>query len=138
MHVIRTGPESQSPPAERFTGTVWIDPIASAAPPSRLRVARVHFSPSARTAWHRHPLGQILHVLEGRGRVQQRGHPVSDFQAGDTIVTLPGEWHWHGAAPGTFMTHLAIQEADDDCNDVYWGEHVTDDEYRLGSPSGQG
>jgi quercetin dioxygenase-like cupin family protein len=134
MQVIRTGPDSQSPPAERFTGTVWLDPIAVAALPSRLRISRVHFSPGARTAWHQHPLGQILHVLEGRGRVQQRGHPVEEFQAGDTIITLPGEWHWHGAAPGTFMTHLAIQEADDDRNDVYWGAHVTDEEYRLHRP----
>lgn len=91
----RSGPHVAAafyPTAMRASGT------------SRLRVARVHFSPGARTAWHQHPFGQILHVLQGRGRVQQRGHPVEEFQAGDTIVTLPGEWHCHGAAPGTF-TH---------------------------------
>jgi len=129
MHVIRTRLDSQPGPADRFTGTVWIDPIAIADPPSRVRASSVHFAPGARTAWHQHPRGQILHILEGRGRVQQRGCPVEEVRAGDTIVTLPGEWHWHGAAPGTFMTHLAIHEIDDAGIDAYWGEHTTDDEY---------
>jgi len=131
MDVIRTRPDSQPGPADRFTGTVWIDPISIQDPPSRVRAFSVHFTPCARTAWHQHPRGQILHVLEGRGRVQQRGKPVEEVRAGDTIVTLPGEWPWHGAAPGSFMTHLAIQEADDDGIDAYWGEHTTDDEYQA-------
>jgi len=129
MQVIRTRPESQPGPAERFTGSVWIDPIAIGDPPSTVRAFSVHFTPGARTAWHQHPRGQILYVVEGHGLVQQRGRPVEQIRAGDTIVTLPGEWHWHGAAPGAFMTHLAIQEVDNDRIDAYWGEHVTDQEY---------
>ena len=129
MQVIRTRPESQPGPAERFTGSVWIDPIAIGDPPSSVRALSVHFTPGARTAWHQHPRGQILYVVEGHGLVQQRGRPVEQIRAGDTIVTLPGEWHWHGAAPGAFMTHLAIQEVDNDRIDAYWGEHVTDQEY---------
>lgn len=129
MHVIRTHPDSQLGPAERFTGTVWIDQLAIADTPSRLRAFSVHFTPGARSAWHQHPYGQILHVLEGIGRVQQRGGQVQEIRGGDTIITLPGEWHWHGAAPRSLMTHLAIQEADDARTDAYWAEHVTNDEY---------
>lgn len=129
MQVIRNRPDSQSAPAEHFTGQVWVDPIAIAELPSRARAFSVHFTPGARSAWHQHPHGQILHVIEGQGLVQQRGGPIEAIRAGDTIVTLPGEWHWHGAAPGNFMTHLAIQEADDDRVDAYWGMHVTDAEY---------
>jgi quercetin dioxygenase-like cupin family protein len=131
MHVIRTRPDSHPGPAERFTGTVWIDSITAAAPSSRIRAASVHFAPGARTAWHHHPRGQILYVVEGLGRVQQRGRPIEEVRAGDTILTAPGEWHWHGAALGSFMTHIAIHEPDDDDIDAYWGDLVTDDEYRA-------
>jgi quercetin dioxygenase-like cupin family protein len=134
MEIIRSRPKSQPGPSERFVGTVWIDEIAVAAAPSRLRAFSVHFSPGARTAWHRHPFGQILHVTEGVGRVQRQGEPVREIQAGDTVRTEPNEWHWHGAAPDRFMTHLAMQEAEPDGTDAYWEEHVSDTEYRtLGS-----
>jgi quercetin dioxygenase-like cupin family protein len=127
--VIRQRPDSRRAPAENFNGIAFVDELAVAEAPSRLRAFSVHFTPGARSAWHRHPFGQILHVTEGEGRVQTRGGPVQHIRAGDTIVTRPGEWHWHGAAPATFMTHTAIQEADDDRCDAYWGNHVTDDEY---------
>jgi quercetin dioxygenase-like cupin family protein len=130
MHVVRNRPDSLPGPPERFTGSAWLDPIAVADSPSRIRAVSVHFAPGARTAWHRHPRGQVLHVLEGRGLVQQRGGPVQVIRAGDVVVTLPGEWHWHGASPTTFLTHLAIHEVDDQGIDAYWAEHVTDDEYR--------
>jgi quercetin dioxygenase-like cupin family protein len=90
----------------------------------------IHFAPGGRTAWHHHPFGQILHVTEGEGLVQRRGGGREPIGAGDTVQAEAGEWHWHGAGPGTFMTHLAVQEADDDGQTTYWGEHVTDDEYR--------
>ncbi len=131
MHVIRTRPDTAQGPAERFTGTVWIDQIAVASSPSRLRSNSVHFAPGARTAWHQHPYGQILHVTEGIGRVQERGGPVLEVRPGDTILTQPGEWHWHGAAPGNFMTHIGMHEAEDDGSDANWGDHVLDSEYLL-------
>lgn len=134
MHVIRTRPETTQGPGEWFTGAVWIDQVAVATRPSRLVANSVHFTPSARTAWHQHPCGQILHVTEGVGRVQVRGGPVLEVRAGDTILTQPGEWHWHGAAPRNFMTHLGMQEADDEGNAAQWGDHVTDAEY-LTSPA---
>lgn len=131
MIVIRSRPDSRQAPADHFTGVVFVDELAVAEEPSRLRAFSVHFTPGARSAWHQHPFGQILHVTEGEGRVQVKGGPVQRIRAGDSIVTRPGEWHWHGAAPTTFMTHTAIQEADDDQCDAYWGNHVTDEEYRA-------
>jgi len=122
---------SAKAPAERFTGEVWVDTISEAQAPSRVRAAVVRFAPCARTAWHRHKLGQTLHVTEGIGLVQSRGGEVLVMRPGDTVHTPPGEWHWHGAAPDHFMTHLALSDSTGDpaVPDVEWGEHVSDDEY---------
>jgi quercetin dioxygenase-like cupin family protein len=118
-------------PAEWFTGDVWIDGIARSEEPSRVRVSAVRFSPAARTAWHSHALGQTLYVTEGRGLVQSRGGGIAEIRPGDIIYTPADEWHWHGAAPGHFMTHLSITEATPagERPEMDWGEHVTDDEY---------
>jgi len=120
-------------PAEWFTGDVWIDGIARGEEPSRVRVSAVRFTPSARTAWHSHAVGQTLYVTEGKGLVQPRGGAVEEIRAGDVIYTAPDEWHWHGAAPDHFMTHLSITEGvgDDEQPEANWGDHVTDDEYRT-------
>lgn len=132
MEIERERPSSRPGPADWFTGAVWLDPIAEAQPPSRLAALSVHFSPGARTAWHHHPFGQVLHVLEGAGRAQTRGGPVEVIRAGDTVRFAPDEEHWHGAGPETFMTHLALQEAGDDGRTTLWLEHVTDAEYAGG------
>ena len=129
MRVTRVRPESQLGDPERFNGTVWIDQIAVGSAPSRVVSNSVHFTPGARTAWHTHPFGQVLHVVEGAGRVGQRGGPVHEVSAGDTVVTEPGECHWHGAAPRHFMTHIGITETDEDGSTADWGAHVTDAEY---------
>lgn len=115
--------------ADYFTGTVWIDPIASPAAPARVRAVRVSFEPRARTAWHTHPLGQVIHILSGIGRVQRAGEPVHTVRPGDTVIFAPGERHWHGAAPNHAMAHLALQEADATGSVVTWLEHVTDADY---------
>jgi quercetin dioxygenase-like cupin family protein len=119
-------------PAEWFTGDVFIDSIARGEEPSRVRVSAVRFTPTARTAWHSHAVGQTLYVMEGRGLVQSRGDGVVEISPGDIIYTPAGEWHWHGAAPDHFMSHLSITEAvpGDEVPEPDWGEHVTDDEYR--------
>src|SRR5215217_7778436 len=127
IRVAGTIPTKQASP-DAFTGTVWQDPVIDAPPPARLRAARVSFEPGARTAWHTHPLGQTLHVLLGCGRVQTWGGPVREIKAGDTVWIAPGEKHWHGAAPGTGMVHLAMQENLDGVH-VTWMEHVTDEQY---------
>ena len=129
MQIMRNSIDTTRGPAEWFTGNVYIDPVATASEPSRLQAASVHFTPGARTAWHTHPLGQTLYVTEGVGRCQRRGGPVEVIRAGDRVRFEPGEEHWHGAAPNRFMTHIAMQEVDDQGSQVSWGEHVTDDEY---------
>jgi quercetin dioxygenase-like cupin family protein len=115
--------------AEHFTGDAWIDRITEAEPPSRIRVSVVRFAPGARNAWHAHSAGQWLHVTEGIGRVQSRGADIVEVRAGDTVSAAAGEWHWHGAAPDHFMTHLAIWEATGGAADPEWGDQVTDEEY---------
>ena len=119
-------------PAEWFTGDVFIDAIARGDGPSRVRVSAVRFTPAAHTAWHSHAVGQTLYVTEGRGLVQSRGGGIAEIRAGDIVHAPAGEWHWHGAAPGHFMTHLSITEAvapGDERPEADWGEHVTDGEY---------
>lgn len=127
---IQTKKPSVKGPAQMFSGDVWFDVIAAPQPePSRMRVNAVHFAPCARTAWHSHAVGQTLHVTEGVGLVQARGGEVTVIRPGDTIYTPPGEWHWHGAAPENFMTHLAMWEAPADGVESEWGDLVTDEEY---------
>ena len=131
MEVLRKKPSSKGA-AERFTGDVWVDMIPDDLEPSRFRVGLVRFSPSAHTAWHRHARGQTLYVTEGVGLVQTRGEAVMVMHEGDTVYTPSGEWHWHGSASTSFMTHLAMSETSSDpaVPDVEWGEHVTDSEYQ--------
>ena len=130
MEISRTRPQSRRGPAEWFTGEVWLDTIKAASEgESRAEALSVHFPPGARTAWHSHPLGQTLFVTEGEGRTQSKGGPVRVIRAGDTVTIAAREEHWHGAAPGIFMTHLALQEADSDGVPAYWGEKVSDEEY---------
>src|SRR5437016_651500 len=114
-------------PAEWFTGDVYIDGIARGEEPSRVRVSTVRFTPSARTAWHSHAVGQTLYVTEGMGLVQSRGGAIEQIRAGDVIYTPADEWHWHGAAPDHFMTHLSITEAvpDDQRPEAQWREGVS-------------
>ena len=117
-------------PAETFTGDAWFDVIARGEGPSRIRVNLVRFAPGARNAWHSHAIGQTLHITEGVGLIQSRGGEVVEVHPGQTIHTPPGEWHWHGAAPDHFMTHLSITEAPgDERPEADWGEHVTNDDY---------
>jgi quercetin dioxygenase-like cupin family protein len=121
-------------PADWFTGTVRIDPLFNAPDPARVRGASVTFEPGARTAWHTHPLGQTLIVTAGYGRVQREGDPVEEIRPGDVVWFAPEEKHWHGAAPTTSMTHIAIQEALNG-KVVDWMEKVTDGQYGTGSSS---
>jgi quercetin dioxygenase-like cupin family protein len=115
--------------ADTFTGDAWFDVIVRGQEPSQVRVNVVRFAPGARNAWHAHAVGQTVHVTDGVGRMQARGGDVIAIHAGDTIHTRPGEWHWHGAAPDHFMTHLAIWEAPGDGPESEWGDQIGDDEY---------
>ena len=97
--------------SDYFTGAVWQDPIIEADEPARVRALRVSFEPGARTAWHTHPLGQTLHVINGIGLMGLRNEAPQLIKAGDTVWIPPGEEHWHGASAANSMTHIAIQEA---------------------------
>lgn len=119
---------TKRPPAEYFTGTVWMDPMIQAPAPARLQVAKVSFEPGARTAWHTHPLGQTLYVLSGCGLIQCEGDRIRTIKPGDVIWIPPGEKHWHGASPTNSMTHLAMQELQNG-SAAEWLEKVTDEEY---------
>ncbi|WP_370677111.1 cupin domain-containing protein [Pleomorphomonas sp. PLEO] len=129
MQITRTGtrPSLKGPP-DWFTGAVRIDPLYPVAPPARAAGNTVTFEPGARTAWHTHPLGQVLIVTAGLGRAQRLGGPIEDIHPGDVVWFEPGEKHWHGAAPDIAMTHIAIQE-ELDGRAVDWMEQVTDDQY---------
>jgi len=129
MQITRNGIETTPGPGDWFTGSVYIDTVATAADGSGLSASSVHFTPGAHTAWHTHPHGQTIWVTEGLGVCQRRGGPVEVIRPGDRVFFEPGEVHWHGAAPTRFMTHIAIARADDQGSVVAWGDHVTDDEY---------
>lgn len=129
MEITRAGTQpSGRGPAEYFTGTVRIDPLATAPEPARVAAASVTFEPGARTAWHTHPLGQTLVVVAGCGRAAREGGPVEEIRPGDVVWFAPGEKHWHGAAPTTAMTHIAIHERQDGAS-VTWLEPVSDADY---------
>jgi quercetin dioxygenase-like cupin family protein len=131
MEIKRNGSQpSGKGPADYFTGVVRVDPLFQAPDPARARGANVTFEPGARTAWHTHPLGQILIVTSGLGWVQAWGGPAEEIHPGDVVWFSPGEKHWHGATPTTAMTHIAIQEALDG-KVVDWMEQVSDEQYRA-------
>src|SRR5690242_16126853 len=129
MQVTKSGVNTNRGPAEWFTGEVFIDPVAAPSGGARINASSVHFTPGARTAWHKHPNGQTIFVIEGEGRAQRRGGQMEVIRPGDRVFFEPGEEHWHGAAPDRFMTHIAMLEVDEKGNSATWLEHVTDDEY---------
>src|SRR2546427_5137155 len=130
MDITRGGSRSsREGPTDWFTGKVRFEPLFQASAPGRVQGASVTFEPSARTAWHTHPLGQTLIVTTGRGFVQSWGGPIEEIHPWDVVSCPPGEKHWHGAAPDSEMTHIAIQE-ELDGKVVTWMEKVSDDIYR--------
>lgn len=130
MKIQRNGSQASiKGPADWFTGTVRIDPLfLEAEEPARATGAGVTFEPGARTAWHTHPLVQTLIVTAGCGLAQREGGPIEEIRPGDVVWFPPGEKHWHGAAPTTSMTHIAIQEQLDG-KTVEWLEKVSDEQY---------
>jgi quercetin dioxygenase-like cupin family protein len=129
MDIKRSGCQASTKgPADWFSGAVRIDPLFEAPEPARVRGASVTFEPSARTAWHTHPLGQTLIVTSGCGLAQRWGGAIEEIRPGDVIWFAPGEKHWHGATPTTAMTHIAIQEALNG-KPVDWMEKVSDEQY---------
>jgi quercetin dioxygenase-like cupin family protein len=108
---------------------VRFDPLFAAPDPARVQCTSVTFEPGARTAWHTHPLGQTLIVTAGCGRARRWDGPIEEIRPGDVVWFAPGEKHWHGAAPTTAVTHIALQERLDG-KAVDWLEHVSDEQYQ--------
>ena len=129
MSILKT-PGTQKNPPEQFAGDVWVDMIAyPMGDQQRTVVAKVRFAPGARTAWHSHARGQYCHVTEGVAYFGDRDGNVVEVHAGQTLYTPPGQEHWHAAAEGSFMEHLAILESGDDPDTTtVWKEHVSDAE----------
>jgi quercetin dioxygenase-like cupin family protein len=128
--------ESAKAPGSRFTGDVYVTPIKTPTPPSRLIASLVRFAPGAHTNWHSHAMGQTLHVTEGVGLVVNRDGTVIRMRAGDTVWTPPGEEHWHGGTHANVMCHIAMLEGVEDGDGTTWLEPVTDKDYQ--SADGRG
>lgn len=127
MEVISTEMQTRRGPGDWFVGDVWLE--TTSVPPPGAAFARVSFAPAARTNWHTHPEGQYLFILTGEGRVGSEDGTVTEVAAGDFVHFAPGERHWHGAGPETFMVHLAISPALDSDGATDWQEPVTDEQY---------
>ncbi len=127
--ITRSGSQASAKgPADWFTGNVRVDSPFAARAPGRMQGALVTFEPGARTAWHTHPLGQTLIVTSGSGLVQREGGAIETIRPGDVVWIAPGVKHWHGAAPATAMTHIAIVEAQEGKSST-WMEQVSDAQY---------
>ena len=116
--------------SDRFTGIAKITSLFTAKEPSRVTGGQVTFEPGARTAWHSHPVGQTLIVTAGTGRIQFWGGAIQEIKTGDVVSIPPATKHWHGASPGSSMTHIAIQEQADG-KTADWFEKVTDEQYGI-------
>ena len=129
MKIDRNGSRPSTRGAQDyFSGSVRVEPVFQVGEPMRLNAGSVTFEPGARTAWHKHPLGQTLIITAGLGWVQTEGGQIEEVRPGDVVWFPPGEKHWHGATPSTAMTHLAIQESLNGKN-VDWMEKVSDAQY---------
>ena len=129
MQITRNSLDTGAGPRDWFTGDVYIDTITTPSNDWRIGAAAVHFTPGARTAWHTHPHGQTIWVTEGIGLCQREDGPIEVIRPGERVFFEPGENHWHGATASRFMTHIAMQQADEHGNVVTWGNHVTDTDY---------
>jgi quercetin dioxygenase-like cupin family protein len=131
VEITRSSLDTSQGPSDRFTGAVFIDAVAAPSVASQVMSSWVHFTPGARTAWHTHPKGQTIFVIEGSGLCQKRSGPVESIRPGDRVFFDPGEEHWHGAAPNRFMSHVAIVQVDDEGESATWLEHVADEDYNA-------
>lgn len=129
LEVLRAGSNASRSALQNLTGAATLEAQIEGEPPSRLASVIVTFDAGARTAWHSHPLGQLLVVTSGTAWVQREGGPKQSINAGEAVWTPPGVKHWHGATLDGAMMHVAVAEALDGSR-VTWFEQVTEQEYR--------
>jgi quercetin dioxygenase-like cupin family protein len=130
QEITRAGAQpSAAGPSDYFTGRVRVDPVWPASDEINASGGLVTFEPGARSAWHTHPKGQRLVVMSGVGLTQESGKPVQVIRPGDVVWCPPGIKHWHGAAPTTAMSHLAVTGTTTDGKNVNWMEKVSDEQY---------
>lgn len=113
---------------DTFTGSVWGDPLLRT--PGGVGMSTVYFAPGARTHWHRHDGGQVLHIDSGEGLVMTRDGSAARVRAGDLVWASPGEEHWHGAGDESFLVHTTVS-----LGDTTWLGEVTVQEYEQGQRS---
>lgn len=117
-------------PDEFFTGKVQVDMLFPATKDQPISGGYVTFAPGARSAWHTHPLGQTLLIIEGTAWTQEWGKPITEAHAGDVIVCPANVKHWHGATPNASMKHLALTGTTADGQNATWLEKVSDEQYK--------
>ena len=125
----RIFPLGEKAPPSNFTGTVWVTPLVPNDSILNCVTGSVTFEAGARSNWHYHPAGQILLVISGIGYYQEKGNPISVIRKGDVIKCPPNVEHWHGASPGSMMTHIAINP-NTEKGIVVWLQKVSDEEYK--------
>jgi 4-carboxymuconolactone decarboxylase len=113
---------------DNFSGTAWLNMLVTNDTTLNTSVGNVTFEPGVRTNWHYHPGGQILLATSGKGRYQEEGTAVREIQKGDVIKCAPNIRHWHGAAPDSEFSHIAIG-TNTDKGAVVWLQPVNDEEY---------
>ena len=116
-----------------FTGQAWLARLTTDAA-LNVPVSNVTFSPGCRNNWHSHTGGQLLIAVGGRGYYQEKGRPARELLPGDVVEIAPDVVHWHGAAPDSWFSHLAV-ECNPATNVNTWLEPVDDAQYDAATAS---
>ncbi|MCM1323529.1 MAG: cupin domain-containing protein [Acetobacter sp.] len=118
-----------NPYGQYFTGNSYLANVNNYDKTLKMPVANVTFEPCTRTNWHYHTGGQVLLITNGEGRHQIRGQEIEILRPGDVVKVAPYVEHWHGAAPNSWFSHIALTPNPDD-NQPVWLKPVTDEEYK--------
>ena len=121
-------PKGDKITSDYFTGSVWLEMLVPGDDIFNCPIGNVTFAPGSRNNWHRHPGGQLLMVTGGRGYYQELGKPPQVIREGDAVKINPDVKHWHGAAPDSWLVHLAIG-TNPHKGIVEWLEPVSNEEY---------
>lgn len=114
--------------AQYFKGQSYLNMLST----QQIVIGNVTFEPGCRNNWHIHNAksggGQILLCTSGRGYYQEWGKPARELNTGDVVNIPTGVKHWHGAAPDSWFSHLAVEVPGEETNNE-WLEPVDDSEY---------